>query len=175
MADPVNDTGGKLRYVVLVPSQTVFIPSGVVHFVFRLTGQNEQTLCVTHSEPLTVAMQCNFGQGCVPMIRTTFIITTIHFYLTGIILIFRVEHPIVTVMPPKKSIPPKKSKPSKKLKPPKNWSMYPSLHSDVSDLLCEDNLIFHFYEKDDDRSCTDVYDTNIMGRFTCRNPAYQGQ
>ena len=46
MADPVNDTGGKLRYVVLVPGQTIFIPSGVVHFVFRLAGQNQQTLCL---------------------------------------------------------------------------------------------------------------------------------
>ena len=41
MADSVNYT--KLRYVVLIPGQTVFIPSGVVHFVFRLTGQNLQT------------------------------------------------------------------------------------------------------------------------------------
>ena len=44
IADPVSSTGGKLRYVVLIPGQTVFIPSGVVHFVFRLTGQNRRTL-----------------------------------------------------------------------------------------------------------------------------------
>ncbi len=46
MANPVSSTKGKLRYVVLGPGQTVFIPSGVVHFMFRLTGQNQQILCL---------------------------------------------------------------------------------------------------------------------------------
>jgi hypothetical protein len=46
MANPVNYTGGKLRYVVLGPGQTIFIPSGVDHFVFRLIGQNLDTLAL---------------------------------------------------------------------------------------------------------------------------------
>ena len=94
-----------------------------------------------------------------------------HVYSTGIILILRVEHPIIIVMPLKNSMPPKKSKPPKKLQPSRNWSMYPSLHNDVSDLLREHNLFFQFYEKDDGKSCVNEYDTNIMGRFTCGNSA----
>jgi len=82
-------------------------------------------------------------------------------------------------MPPKKkSNPPKNPKPpkkSKEWKPRKNWSMYPSLHDSVSTLLREDNLTFQFYEKDDDNSCIDAYDTTIMGRFTCRNTACQAK
>ena len=70
---------------------------------------------------------------------------------------------------------PTAKKPTTKLLPTKKWSMYPSLHNDVSDLLREDNLFFHFYEKDDSRSFMDDYDTNIMGRFTCRNPACQAR
>ena len=46
MADPVGYTGGPLRYVVLVPGQTIFIPSGVVHFVFRLIGRNLLTFAL---------------------------------------------------------------------------------------------------------------------------------
>lgn len=46
MADPMHYTGGKLRYVVLVPGQTIFIPSGVIYFAFRLVGQNLQTLAL---------------------------------------------------------------------------------------------------------------------------------
>ncbi|KAF2802200.1 uncharacterized protein BDZ99DRAFT_210939 [Mytilinidion resinicola] len=53
----------------------------------------------------------------------------------------------------------------------KKWSMYPSLHNDVSDLLREHNLFFQFYDEDDDNSnsCTNDYDTTIMGLFICRN------
>jgi hypothetical protein len=83
----------------------------------------------------------------------------IRIHLNGIILILRVEHSTVLVMPPKK------------LKPTKKWSMYPSLHNDVSDLLREHDLFFQFYEKDDGKSCMNDYDTNIMGRFTCHNRA----
>ena len=46
MADPVHYTGGKLRYVVLKPGQTIFIPSGVIHFVFRLVGEHSQTFAI---------------------------------------------------------------------------------------------------------------------------------
>ncbi|KAH7081965.1 zinc-binding domain-containing protein [Paraphoma chrysanthemicola] len=55
-------------------------------------------------------------------------------------------------------------------KPTKKWSMYPSLHNDVSELLYADLLFFSFHEKDDDNSCIDDYDTTIMGQFTCSNP-----
>lgn len=75
------------------------------------------------------------------------------------------KHPIVTAMPPQKS------KPTKKPQSVKKWSMYPSLHDDVSDLLRKDNLSFQFHEKDDGASCVNNYDTNIMGRFTCHNPS----
>jgi RNase P subunit RPR2 len=51
---------------------------------------------------------------------------------------------------------------------PKEWSMYPSLHDEVSDLLREQDLSFDFYESDDS-DCDEDYDTNIMGRFICRN------
>ncbi len=66
-------------------------------------------------------------------------------------------------------MPPKKSKPTNKPKPTKKWSMYPSLHNDVLDLLREHDLFFQFYDEDDGKNCVNSYDTNIMGRFTCRN------
>lgn len=44
MKDPMEYTGGDWRYVILKPGQTVFFPSGTVHFVFRL--QAEQTLAL---------------------------------------------------------------------------------------------------------------------------------
>ena len=61
--------------------------------------------------------------------------------------------------------------PSKKSKPGRAWSMYPTLHDDVSSLLEEDNLHFDFYPHDNNKTCTKSYDTNIMGRFTCYNHA----
>ena len=51
----------------------------------------------------------------------------------------------------------------------KPWSMYPSFHNEVSDLLVIHGLQFRFYNEDEDDSCLDEYDTNIMGRFVCRN------
>lgn len=36
MKDPLAYTGGNWRFVILKPGQTVFFPSGTVHFVFRL-------------------------------------------------------------------------------------------------------------------------------------------
>ena len=46
---------------------------------------------------------------------------------------------------------------------------FPSLHEDVSALLEEDDLYFAFREKDDPAGSLKEYDTNIMGRFVCRN------
>ncbi|KMP01971.1 hypothetical protein CIHG_05330 [Coccidioides immitis H538.4] len=54
--------------------------------------------------------------------------------------------------------------------PPKKWSMYPSLHDDVSCLLEEENLYFDFREGDNPQGCSKEYDSHIMGRFTCHNP-----
>ena len=59
--------------------------------------------------------------------------------------------------------------PSKKSKSDRRWSMYSVLHDDVSRLLEEDGLHFDFHENDDAGSCIEEYDTNIMGRFICRN------
>lgn len=44
MKDPLEYAGGNWRYVILKPGQTVFFPSGTVHFVFRLHA--EQTLAL---------------------------------------------------------------------------------------------------------------------------------
>jgi Zinc-binding domain len=56
-------------------------------------------------------------------------------------------------------------------RPAKEWCMYPSRHNDVSDLLQVHGLFFNFYKNDDGKNCIKEYDTNIMGRFTCRNSA----
>ncbi|KAK0723570.1 hypothetical protein B0T26DRAFT_611926, partial [Lasiosphaeria miniovina] len=44
ISNPHNFTGGNWRYVVLSPGQTVFFPSGTIHFVFRVQG--EQTFAL---------------------------------------------------------------------------------------------------------------------------------
>lgn len=44
MSDPHGFTGGDWRYVVLSPGQTVFFPSGTIHFVFRVRA--EQTFAL---------------------------------------------------------------------------------------------------------------------------------
>lgn len=44
MKDPLAYTGGNWRFVILKPGQTVFFPSGTIHFVFRL--REEQTLAL---------------------------------------------------------------------------------------------------------------------------------
>jgi hypothetical protein len=49
--------------------------------------------------------------------------------------------------------------------------MYPSSHDNVSRLLREHNLFFDFHKNDDPEGCTREYDTNIMGQFTCHDPA----
>ena len=59
--------------------------------------------------------------------------------------------------------------------PPKNrkqvskWSMHPKLHGDVSRLLAEDELHLSFNRNDSTSGCIKDHDTNIMGRFACRN------
>jgi hypothetical protein len=61
--------------------------------------------------------------------------------------------------------------PPRKSKSARSWSMYPALHDDISHLLEDDDLFFDFHENDDDESCIEEYDTNIMGRFVCHNQA----
>ena len=61
--------------------------------------------------------------------------------------------------------------PSRRQKSNQRWSMYSALHDDVSDLLEKDDLHFDFNESDDTMNCIKTYDTNIMGRFICRNQA----
>lgn len=38
MSDPNNYTGGEWRYIILSPGDTVFFPSGTIHYVFRKRG-----------------------------------------------------------------------------------------------------------------------------------------
>lgn len=49
------------------------------------------------------------------------------------------------------------------------WSMYSSLHDEVSCLLEADDLSFGFCEADDRNDSIHEHDTTIMGRFTCNN------
>lgn len=51
------------------------------------------------------------------------------------------------------------------------WSMYPGLHESITELLEDDGLIFIFHETDEDKGRVQEYDTNVMGRFLCRNRA----
>jgi hypothetical protein len=48
-------------------------------------------------------------------------------------------------------------------------SMLPSRHRDVLFTLKEHGLSFKFHNDDDSASCIENWDTNIMGRFSCRN------
>ena len=61
--------------------------------------------------------------------------------------------------------------PSGKTRSDRTWFMYQNLHDDVSSLLEEDDLHFDFYKHDYSKTCIKEYDTNIMGRFICRNHA----
>ena len=62
---------------------------------------------------------------------------------------------------------PKKSKKSEKKEP--LWSMLPERHRDVLLLLKDCGLKFKFHNENDSISCTEDWDTNVMGRFSCRN------
>ncbi|KAK3901961.1 hypothetical protein C8A05DRAFT_15915 [Staphylotrichum tortipilum] len=44
MAEPHRHTGGRWRYIILKPGQTVFFPPGTIHFVFRV--RHHQTLAL---------------------------------------------------------------------------------------------------------------------------------
>lgn len=61
--------------------------------------------------------------------------------------------------------------PSRQSKSDRRWSMYPALHDEVSRILEEDDLHFDFHQDDDTKGFIKEYDTNIMGRFICRNRA----
>lgn len=49
--------------------------------------------------------------------------------------------------------------------------MYPQLHDQVSRLLQEDDLFFDFRTTDSGEDAMQTHDTNVMGRFVCRNKA----
>ena len=51
------------------------------------------------------------------------------------------------------------------------WSMYPECHDQVASLLEDDGIAMDFYRNDDPQSGVKEYDTTIMGRFRCENPA----
>ncbi|GAP92956.1 hypothetical protein SAMD00023353_0403610 [Rosellinia necatrix] len=57
-----------------------------------------------------------------------------------------------------------------KRRPPKTYSMYPSKHDEVSEILQEHDLEFTFRNNDNDSGYTKTWSTSIMGRFICRNP-----
>lgn len=54
--------------------------------------------------------------------------------------------------------------------PAKGWSIYPSLHTEVLQLLRKHHLQFDFYTTDSDNMGIKQYDTSVMGTFVCRNP-----
>lgn len=54
-------------------------------------------------------------------------------------------------------------------KPPKKWSIHPTQHEAVLDLLSEHELTWRFHPQDAEDVYERKYDTMIMGRFTCRN------
>ncbi|KAL2065995.1 hypothetical protein VTL71DRAFT_2066 [Oculimacula yallundae] len=60
-----------------------------------------------------------------------------------------------------------KSNPKPKSKPPPTWSMFPSLHEDVSRLLSAEDREFTFHGVDDSTDCVRQYDTCVMGIFRC--------
>jgi len=60
---------------------------------------------------------------------------------------------------------------SRKSKSNRRWSMYLTLHDDVSRLLEENDLHFNFQENNDIESCTKEYDINIISQFRCHNCA----
>lgn len=61
--------------------------------------------------------------------------------------------------------------PPKRQKSAKRWSLYPTLHDDVARLLEEEDLALEFYNIDTDEGGLHMHDSNIMGRFICRNGA----
>lgn len=52
----------------------------------------------------------------------------------------------------------------------KGWSLFPELHTDVADLLEEDDLYFSFNNADKESGHILDYNSSIMGRFDCDNP-----
>lgn len=50
-----------------------------------------------------------------------------------------------------------------------SWSMRPSLHHSVLQLLVSDDLHFDFEANDNDQRSIKAYDTSIMGKFFCNN------
>lgn len=51
----------------------------------------------------------------------------------------------------------------------KLWSLHPELHDDVTQSLDGEGIQLYFFNADDEQSKIREWDTNIMGRFICRN------
>ena len=51
----------------------------------------------------------------------------------------------------------------------KPWSMFPSLHEDVSRLLEAEGFHYTFHSNVTETNAIQSFDTNIMGKFKCRN------
>lgn len=51
----------------------------------------------------------------------------------------------------------------------RSWNMFPRLHDHVAALIEPHGLHFTFHANDTDAQCTEIYDTNITGDFTCTN------
>lgn len=77
---------------------------------------------------------------------------------------------IASVLPPAHDLTMANAESRVRQKPPKRWSMHPSRHEAVSDLLEEARLHFD-YRSDDESDCERAHDTNIMGWFICFNQA----
>lgn len=50
-----------------------------------------------------------------------------------------------------------------------SWSMYPKFHKHVQSELETEDLNFTYHQEDDNKACVKDYDTNVIGRFICRN------
>ena len=59
--------------------------------------------------------------------------------------------------------------PRKGRKSAKLWSLHPKLHDDVTQLLDREGLQLDFFDADDEETNIEERDTNVMGRFICRN------
>ncbi|KAJ6123208.1 hypothetical protein N7512_005673 [Penicillium capsulatum] len=50
-----------------------------------------------------------------------------------------------------------------------SFSLHPKLHNDVAQLLNEEGLQLNFFVADDESTNIEERDTNVMGRFICKN------
>ncbi|PFH59222.1 hypothetical protein XA68_12653 [Ophiocordyceps unilateralis] len=56
----------------------------------------------------------------------------------------------------------------------KRWALYGELHNEVAAKIAENGIYLDF-NYNDDENCQKDYDTNIMGRFFCRNQGCENE